>query len=165
MIRKINPIFARPLSENNIEPYVVPTGVTYLNKIIVDANELSSPNVYTLRSVILKSGTTNSYTFRLYWNTTVTTAGATLLASYTLPATTIQYIAIARYLYFDTNSTLQIMNPNYTAAASDIGDFPTTASTITVSNWLSNSGYFFVSCDAAPSGVDSVGSTYLSIET
>lgn len=164
MIRNINTISSRPLSDNYSISYEVPTTTKILNRVFFDANELSAPNVYAFRSVILKSGTTNSYVFRLYWNTTLSTTGATLLASYELPATNIRYISINRKIFFDTSTTAQIMNPSYSASTTDIGDFPTTLSSVSVSNWLSTAGYFFISCDASPSGVDSIKGLYLSIE-
>lgn len=164
MIRNINGKYSRLLSDNNLVGPITPTGGTILNAVFLNPNELSSPNVCQLRSVIQKSGTTNSFIFRFYWNTTKTFAGATLLGSYAMPAAAIGYISITRRIFFNSATTARMANPNYSGSTTDIQDLPTTISTVTVSNWLSNGGYFFVYCDASPGAVDTVTGVYLSIE-
>lgn len=164
MIRKVNTKYSRLLSDNNLVGPDTPTGGTILNSVFLNPNELPSPNVCHLRTLIEKNGTTNAFILRLYWNTTKTISGATLLGSYAMPAAAIGCISFTRRIFFNSSTTARMANPNYSASTSDIQDLPTTISTITVSNWLSNGGYFFVYCDPSPSAVDTITGIYLSIE-
>jgi len=164
MIRNINGKYSRLLSDNNLVGPITPTGGTILNAVFLNPNELPSPNVCHLRTLIEKSGTTNAFIFRFYWNTTKTIGGATLLGSYAMPAAAIGTISLSRRIFFNTSTTARMLNPSYSAQTNDIQDLPTTISTITVSNWLANGGYFFVYCDASPGAVDTITGIYLSIE-
>lgn len=162
MIRKINGKRVRILSDGTQTRFIIPTGNTILNDVIISANELKSPDTLTLRSAVLKSGTTNTLTMRLYWNTTLSTVGATQLGLYGIAAST-QYVQFYRRIFFSDNSTGLMMDTVFNAT-NDMGDYATTISTVSISNWLSTTGYFFISIDGVGGATDEVSGVYLSLE-
>jgi hypothetical protein len=81
-----------------------------------------------------------------------------------MPAAAIGCISLSKRIFFDTSTTARMANPSYSGLTNDLQDLPTTISTITVSNWLANGGYFFVYCDPSPGAVDTITGIYLSIE-
>lgn len=162
MIRKINGKRVRILSDGVQTRFIIPTGNTIINDVIISANELKSPDTLTLRSAVLKSGTTNTLTMRLYWNTTVSTVGATQLGLYGIAAST-RYVQFYRRIFFSDNSTGIMMNTGFNAT-NDMGDYGTTISTVSISNWLSTTGYFFITIDGVGGATDEVSGVYLSLE-
>lgn len=162
MIRKINGKRVRILSDGVQTRFIIPTGNTIINDVIISANELKSPDTLTLRSAVLKSGTTNTLTMRLYWNTTLSTVGATQLGLYGIAAST-QYVQFYRRIFFSDNSTGIMMNTGFNAT-NDMGDYGTTISTVSISNWLSTTGYFFITIDGVGGATDEVSGVYLSLE-
>ena len=162
MIRKINGKRVRILSEGSQSRFEVPTGNTIINSVLISANELKSPDTLIIRAAVLKSGTTNTLTMRLYWNTTTSTVGATQLGLYGIGAST-QYVQFYRRIFFSDNSTGIMMNTSFNSLT-DMGDYGTTISTVSISNWLSTTGYFFISIDGVGGATDQVSNVYISLE-
>lgn len=164
MIKKINTKQLRPDSSINLSGPLIPTSNLILNDVFFAGGVLSAPNVYTIRCGIFKNGTSDQTPFGLYWNTTLTFGGATLLSSFGIPVSSIQYYSCIRRIYFDSTSTAKILNPSF-SGATDQGTSTGILSTITITDWLTTSGYFFVGVTGSPSFTNSVGGLFLTFET
>jgi hypothetical protein len=165
MIRKINgqqlriPSGAAP--ETAVTPAVAAPFIM-TNTCSIQANKLSPGDTLIIRAAIRKTGTSNSFTLRVYWNTTVTTSGATQLALYTISASTL-YFQFHRKIHFQSNNVAKIMNTAFNAI-NDGGDQATTISSVSIANWLSTSGVFFMEIQTGVRATDTIRSLYITVE-
>lgn len=163
MIRKINGEFTRIVSGTAESGLILPTALTLMNYIFIAGNVIKVGDVLTLRAAILKTGTTNSYVIRLYWNTLYTTSGATQLGVYTIP-TTARHVQFYRRIHFSSSSAGKSLNTTFNTQ-NDMGDSATTMSTTSITNWLTSDGFFFLTVDAGGARLtDSIQTIYLSGE-
>ncbi len=173
MIRTINNRNLRIISNGNLLNVGAPTQskifTTSINNSYI-SNGFGTPDfaklvpdVITFRSSFTKTGTASGVTFRLYWNTSLSTSGATQLATFQI-TNTITHVNFHRRIFFTNSNTARLMNTTYDSTT-DIGDYNTTLSTVTISNWTTQEGYFFFACDAvSPFATDTLSQIYFSAE-
>lgn len=167
MIRRINGVnLRRPsgLTASSFSSlFSVTPGDNILNHVFVTANTFTTGDIIFLRTSFIKSGSTDSYTIRFWWNSSLSTSGATQLGVYTNPAGTRQ-ANINRKICFLSPSSGIVINTT-TSIAGSSGDFAITLSTVSITNWLTTDGYFFVTHSQVNLRVsDSVYCLYLSLE-
>lgn len=150
MIRKINGKNCRIPSGNSPSTWQLSTtNPIYLGYVYVGANTIKVGDTIFLRSLLSSFSLSPEYvtdTIRLYWNTSVDVSGATQLAEFTLGVNTTGY-SFSRRIHFPSISTGKIINIAFNIG-NDSGDFVTTISTPSITNWLSSNGYFFLTADA-----------------
>lgn len=166
MIRKVNDIYVRPLS-GLTQSGVIPLGGTaedfIANHIFMEADQFKTGDIIRLRTFWNKTGTTDTATLRFYFNTSLSTTGATQLGVYTFPAAN-RSVGLNRKICFLSPSSGIIINTTFNIPNSD-GDYATTINTISITNWLTSSGYFFVTVTRSNLRLtDSVSCLYLSLE-
>lgn len=176
MIRTVNGRNIRILGANAESIGEIPSSIIYLNYI---PNSFISngtgtpdfaklvPDVIIFRAAFTKTGTQRGHTFRLWWNTLLNVSGATQLATFQI-ANTVLYAQFYRRILFTSSNTARIMNFNFDSNT-DVGDYNTTLSTVTISpNWTTVDGYFFFTCDQStplfPGPTDTIKSLYFSAE-
>ena len=162
MIKKINNKKVRLTSDGSLTNEVVPTSLTYLNSVLVNANTIKPPDTIFIRSKISKSGTTDPFTLRLYWNTGVTVSAAVQLATVTLLATN-RTLDLNRRIFFSDNNNGRMFSTTQNVVT-DFGGSTSALSLVTITDWLTTDGYFFMTCDAVAGGVDSIIGINLSLE-
>jgi hypothetical protein len=167
MIRRINGINLRVPSRTSLGASIglasVSPGDVIANEIYVKADTLKTGDVIRLRTSWTKTGTTNDATFKFYWNSSLSTSGATLLGTYTLAAAN-RMISWNRSLCFLSPSSAIVVIPSTSLSSSD-GDQALTLSTLSVTNWITTNGYFFTTVTTQNLGlVDSVNCLYISLE-
>ena len=160
MIRKINSSYVRVPSSTIDGNFVTPTATTTCGFVQINPNQFKLADTVVIRAALLKSGTTNSYDMKLYWNTGTTITGASLLGSYTIPATT-RYVQFSRRIWFYQTNSLFVINPS-SSQLSDV-DQPATTTIGIPSFDISKLGYFLISITASPSGTDKIKMLYLSL--
>jgi hypothetical protein len=164
MIRGINNKLVRLQSGTQESTSVIPISNTILDYIYLPGPSLNASNgfVLTIRSCFIKLGTSNSYTIRLYTNTSNSFSGAVQLGVYTIPSN-YEHTQFVRRLCIRGNEGI-MMNTTHDQR-NDYGDFATTTSTLNTTNWFITNRYFFVSVDA-PGGrpTDTISSLYLTVE-
>lgn len=168
MIRRINGVNLRRPSGLTASSLTSLTGVAagdnILNHVFVTANTFTTGDIILLITSFIKSGSTDSYTIRFWWNSSLSTSGATQLGVYTNPAGTRQ-ANINRKICFLSPSSGIVINTT-TSIAGSSGDFAITLSTVSITNWLTTDGYFFVThSQVLVRTTDSVYCLYLSLET
>lgn len=173
MIRSINGKSARILSGTASTTPVPPIFLTYLGYVYVPENTFKSPEVLKIRASILKSGTGNLYTVRLYWNTSLDVSGAVQLAQFQM-GTTLQTQFIRR---ININSevldpgppvsiltNLKLLDVTYNGN-DDRGDYPTITSELQIANFRSSDSYFFLTVDGAGGRIsDTISCLYITAE-
>lgn len=167
MIRKVNDIYLRPecglTQSDTISLFNLTPGDYIANHILVGADQFKTGDIVRLRTCWTKTGTNDAATIRFYYNTSLSTTGATQLAIYTFAAGN-RSIHINRKICFLSPSSGVIMSTSYNGPSSD-GDFATTISTVSITNWLTTSGYFFTTVAQTNARfTDSVACLYMSIE-
>ena len=172
MIRNVNGRYVRIIGDCQLTNAGSPTQSLYLSSIPNSSISNGSgdpnfgellPDVIVFRALFTKTGTSSALTIRFYWNTTVNVLGATQLAIFqTLNTST--YIQFSRKIFFEFGDTARIMNVTYDSNG-DVGDFPTTHSRINIPNWSTQTGFFFLTCDAvSPFATDVIKNVYFSAE-
>jgi hypothetical protein len=167
MIRRINGINLRVPSRTSLGASIglasVSPGDVIANEIYVKADTLKTGDVIRLRTSWTKTGTTDAATFKLYWNSSLSTSGATLLGTYTLAAAN-RMVSWNRRMCFLSPSSAIVVIPSTSLATSD-GDQALTLSTLSVTNWLTTDGYFFTTVTTQNLRLtDSVNCLYISLE-
>lgn len=166
MIRKVNGVYVRPDCGLTQSDTISLSGAAVdfiTNYIFMEADQFKTGDIIRLRTFWNKTGTTDSATLRFYFNTSLSTTGATQLGVYTFPAAN-RSVGLNRKICFLSPSSGVIISTSFNVANSD-GDYATTISTVSISNWLTSSGYFFVTVNRPGLRlVDSVSCLYLSLE-
>lgn len=170
MIRKINGKNCRiPSGNQQVLVQLSTTNPIYLDYVYVGANTIKVGDTIFLRSLLSSFSPSiepeyATDTIRLYWNTSFDVNAATQLASFTLDVNTTGF-SFSRRIHFPSISTGKIINTAFNTG-NDSGDFTTTISTPSITNWLSSNGYFFLTADANLGSQigDSVSIYYITIE-
>jgi hypothetical protein len=163
MIRKINNVFARIESPCDEQAAQSPSGaLIYLDAVRIKADRIKVGDTLCIRSAILKSGTALTCVARLYWNTSVNVSGATQLAQFSISSSS-RHSSFLRRIHFDTNSSAKIIRTNFDTT-NDMGDFSIVFTTVSITNWLSTTGYFFITIDATGRTSETLKTLYISAE-
>jgi hypothetical protein len=166
MIRKFNETYIRPLSgltqSGNLSLFSTSPSNVIANHLPVSANQFNTGDVIRIRSHWTKSGSTDSTTLRLWFNTSLSTSGATDLGYISMSGGRLQ-ILFSRRLCFFSSSTAVGMS-SFDTSHGD-GPVSTSIQTYSITNWLSSSGFFFMTYSTTNSKVvDNVNCLYISIE-
>ena len=162
MIRKRNGKLLRMAQNGTIGTSFACATETIIGSVDLPADFLISGAIILIRANFIKSGANNQITLKLYFNTTESLSGALLLATGGSPTTTDLSPYIYRVFCFDSSSTAKGMFPTANFF-NDIGDFATTVSSFSFTDWLPRGGKFFITGLRA-SGTDTIQSLGITIE-
>jgi hypothetical protein len=113
-----------------------------LGSVAIAPDYLVSGAIITTTNGIIKSGTTDAFTIKLYWNTSASLSGALQMGTYSVVAANTSPNLFRRFV-FDSATTAKGMASTF-SATNDSGDIATTVASYTFSSWLINGGYFFI---------------------
>jgi hypothetical protein len=162
MIRKRNGKLLRMAQNGTIGTSFACATETIIGSVDLPPDFLISGAIILIRANFIKSGANNQITLKLYFNTSESLSGALLLATGGSPSTTDLSPYIYRVFCFDSSSTAKGMfsTANF---FNDIGDFATTVSSFSFTDWLPRGGKFFITGLRA-SGTDTIKSLGITIE-
>lgn len=168
MIRKFNDTYLRPLSDlsqtGNLAIFSLSPGNVIANWLVMEANQFKTGDIVRIRSFWTKTGTRDTTAIRLWFNTTLSTSGATQLAFFNFVAGNRQQMFTRRFCFLSPSSAVGMLS-TFDATHGE-AEQATTIETFSISNWLTNSGYFFMTYSTTNSKGfgESVNGYYLSIE-
>jgi hypothetical protein len=162
MIRKRNGKLLRMAQNGTIGTSFACATETIIGSVDLPPDFLISGAIILIRGNFIKTGTTSQITLKLYFNTSESLSGALLLATGGSPSTTDLSPYIYRVFCFDSSSTAKGMFPTANFF-NDIGDFATTVSSFSFTDWLPRGGKFFITGLRA-SGTDTIKSLGITIE-
>lgn len=134
---------------------------TILGAVTITPDYLVSGAIITVHNGIIKSGTTDAFTIKLYWNSTLNISGALQMGTYSVVAANVSPGLFRRFV-FDSATTAKgmISTASFT---NDAGDIATTVASYTFSSWLINGGHFFIT-GLRTSGTETLQIVKMSIE-
>jgi hypothetical protein len=162
MIRKRSGKLLRMTQNGTIGTSFACATETIIGSVDLPPDFLISGAIILIRGNFIKSGANNQITLKLYFNTSESLSGALLLATGGSPSTTDLSPYIYRVFCFDSSSTAKGMFPTANFF-NDIGDFATTVSSFSFTDWLPRGGKFFITGLRA-SGTDTIKSLGITIE-
>lgn len=162
MIRKRSGKLLRMAQNGTIGTSFACATETIIGSVDLPPDFLISGAIILIRANFIKTGTTSQITLKLYFNTTESLSGALLLATGGSPTSTDLSPYIYRVFCFDSSSTAKGMFPTANFF-NDIGDFATTVSSFSFTDWLPRGGKFFITGLRA-SGTDTIKSLGITIE-
>lgn len=134
---------------------------TILGSVVIAPDYLVSGAIITIHNSMIKSGTTDAFTIKLYWNATQSLSGALQMGTYSVVAANVSPGLFRRFV-FDSATTAKGMIST-ASFNNDIGDIATTVASYTFSSWLINGGYFFIT-GLRTSGTETLQLVKMSIE-
>ena len=164
MIRKIN---GKNLRTPGIGPYsttVSPTTDTIVGYITVGANELQTGDVCRIRAPFTKgTGFNSTFVIKIYYNTSASLTGASLLGLYSVAGTDPSPI-LHRTFVIKSSSSLDIMNTTDDQYSSIISS-TNGGSTVTSLNFNSTSYFIFTVIRTSTGRAnDSITMNYITLE-
>ena len=139
--RKKNGIYLRIPAATSSIAYTC-SSETVLGSVTLAPDYLVSGAIITTTNGIIKSGATDAFTIKLYFNTTQSLSGALQMGTYSVVAANTSPNLFRRFV-FDSATTAKGMASTF-SATNDAGDIATTVASYTFSSWLINGGYFFI---------------------